>query len=64
MGAELSGYARFGQVYAFEARPRALRLRYKATVNPIGEEGQIRRITPPKEIQFNIIGIFLSIIFN
>ena len=39
VGAELSGYARFGQVYAFEARPRALRLRYKATVNPIGEEG-------------------------
>lgn len=39
VGAELSGYARFGQVYDFKARPRALRLRYKATVNPIGESG-------------------------
>ena len=39
VGAELSGYARFGQVYDFQARPRALRFRYRATVNPIGESG-------------------------
>ena len=39
VGAELSGYARFGQIYKFEARPRALRLRYKATINAIGAEG-------------------------
>lgn len=39
VGEELSGYARFGQVYDFEARPRALRLRYKATINAIGASG-------------------------
>lgn len=33
--AGLAGYARFGEVYTFSARPRALRVRYKASISTI-----------------------------
>lgn len=35
----IAGYADFGQKYTFTARPRALRLRYKANVGNITSLG-------------------------